>query len=55
MENHPGGFQLWKVDLFGDSMFLQGTDDWQVTNRPRRLSVAWLGSEPTQPAPASVE
>lgn len=34
-----GIFRLWKVDL------LEIADDWQLTNEPRRLSVAWLGSD----------
>ncbi len=44
-ENHPGGFQTVESWPFGDSRFLQGTVDWQVTNKPRRLSVAWLRSD----------
>lgn len=34
---------MWKS--FRDSRFLQGTDDWQLTNKPRRLIGAWLGSD----------
>lgn len=44
-----GVFKLWKVDLCGDSKFLQGTNGWQVTSKPRRPSVAWLRSDKFSP------
>lgn len=40
-----GGFHAVESCPSGDSRFLQGTDDWQVTNKPRRPSVAWLRSD----------